>query len=281
MLASAAIPMLLVGGGFLLAALGLFAFYAYVWGYTPLKRRSSLALYVGAVPGALPPLMGWATATGHADAPALALFAVMFVWQIPHFVAIAIFRAEDYAGAGFRVLSLAREPALTRITIVVSTVLLVPVSLLLPLLGVAGPLYLVAALVLGLVFVVIAARGLRHHARDDEGNRRAQAWAKGLFLYSLLYLVACSGRSRWTGRCCPKLVGSVGRQPRRRRDSRTATAASSIANAAGRWVSDGASAQPIPPLVMLLGWPTAALPVPDPRNVGGRQARGRRRRRHR
>ena len=114
MLASAAIPMMLVGGGFLVAALGLFAFYAYVWGYTPLKRRSWLALYVGAIPGALPPLMGWATATGQADAPALALFAVMFVWQIPHFVAIAIFRAEDYAGAGFRVLSLSREPVLTR-----------------------------------------------------------------------------------------------------------------------------------------------------------------------
>jgi protoheme IX farnesyltransferase len=193
MLASAAIPMLLVGGGFLLAALGLFAFYAYVWGYTPLKRRSWLALYVGAIPGALPPLMGWATATGQADAPALALFAVMFVWQIPHFVAIAIFRAEDYAGAGFRVLSLSREPVLTRLTIVVSTVLLVPVSLLLPLLGVAGPLYLVTALALGLGFVVIAAQGLRHHARDDQGTRRAQTWARGLFLYSLLYLVVLFG----------------------------------------------------------------------------------------
>jgi protoheme IX farnesyltransferase len=91
------------------------------------------------------------------------------------------------------VLSLSREPVLTRLTIVVSTVLLVPVSLLLPLLGVAGPLYLVTALALGLGFVVIAAQGLRHHARDDQGTRRAQAWARGLFLYSLLYLVVLFG----------------------------------------------------------------------------------------
>ena len=192
MLASAAIPMLLVGGGFLLAGLGLFAFYAYVWGYTPLKRRSWLALYVGAVPGALPPLMGWATVTGQVDAPALALFAVMFVWQIPHFIAIAIFRAEDYAGAGFRVLSLERQPRLTRATVVISSMLLVPVSLSLPLLGVAGPLYAVVAAGLGLGFVVIAGRGLSMRA-DAEHIDQARRWAKGLFLYSLLYLVALFG----------------------------------------------------------------------------------------
>jgi protoheme IX farnesyltransferase len=193
MLASAAIPLLLVGGGFLLAGLGLFAFYAYVWGYTPLKRRSTLALYLGAIPGALPPLMGWATATGRVEAPALALFAVMFVWQIPHFIAIAIFRAEDYAAAGFRVLSLAREPALTRWTIVLSTLLLVPVSLTLSLLRVAGPLYLGAAVLFGLGFVALSGQALGQHARDEQGRDRARRWAKGLFLYSLLYLVVLFG----------------------------------------------------------------------------------------
>ena len=146
--------------------------------------------------------MGWATATGHADAPALALFAVMFVWQIPHFVAIAIFRAEDYAGAGFRVLSLAREPVLTRLTIVVSTVLLVPVSLLLPLLGVAGPVYLVAALVLGaglrgdrraaacaITPATTRARGGRRPGPRACSCIRCCTWSR------------CSGRWRSTGRC--------------------------------------------------------------------------------
>jgi protoheme IX farnesyltransferase len=137
--------------------------------------------------------MGWATATGRVDAPALALFAVMFVWQIPHFVAIAIFRAEDYEGAGFRVLSLARKPVLTRWTIVVSTVALVPVSLLLVLLDVAGPIYLATAVVFGMAFVVLSARALAHHARDQAGMERARRWAKGLFFYSLLYLVVLFG----------------------------------------------------------------------------------------
>jgi protoheme IX farnesyltransferase len=185
MLASAAIPLMLAGGGFLVAGLGLLAFYAYVCAYTPLKRRSWTALYVGAVPGAMPPLMGWAAVTGRLDPAALALFAVMFVWQIPHFVAISIFRAEEYEAAGFRVLSLAREPALTRATVIATTVALLPVSLLLPALGAAGILYTVAAVLLGLVFLARAARGLRLDAADP----RARRWAKGLFLYSLIYLV--------------------------------------------------------------------------------------------
>ena len=115
MLASAAIPLLLVGGGLLVAGLGLLAFYAYVWGYTPLKRRSR----AGAVPGRDP--RGAAAADGLGDRhraswtrAALALFAILFVWQIPHFVAIAIFRAEDYARRASRCCRWRATPALTR-----------------------------------------------------------------------------------------------------------------------------------------------------------------------
>jgi protoheme IX farnesyltransferase len=137
----------------------------------------------------MPPLMGWAAATGRVEAPALALFALMFVWQIPHFVAISIFRAEDYQAAGFRVLSFARQPRLTRTTVLLSSAALLPVSLLLAVLGVAGPVYTVVAGACGVMFVVRAAGGLRL----DPADPRARRWAKGLFLYSLLYLVALFG----------------------------------------------------------------------------------------
>jgi protoheme IX farnesyltransferase len=183
---SAALPLLFGGGGFLVATLGLIAFYAYVWGYTPLKRKSPISLYIGAVPGAMPPLMGWATATGHLDAGGLALFAILFVWQIPHFIAIAIFRAEDYAGAGFRVISLTRSPRSTRATMVISSLLLLAVTMLPYALGTAGFIYGTVAVGLGVIFVAIACRviGL---APENPASRR---WARGLFFYSLIYLTA-------------------------------------------------------------------------------------------
>jgi protoheme IX farnesyltransferase len=90
------------------------------------------------------------------------------------------------------VLSLERQPTLTRVTIAISSLVLVPVSLSLPLLGVAGVIYTVAATILGLLFVAIAARGLRLRADGDHAER-ARRWARGLFLYSLLYLVALFG----------------------------------------------------------------------------------------
>jgi protoheme IX farnesyltransferase len=184
MLASAAIPLLLVGGGLVVAGLGLLAFYAYVWGYTPLKRRSSIALYLGAIPGALPPLMGWATATGRPDRGGLALFAILFVWQIPHFAAIALNRGEEYARAGLMVLSLARAPRLTRATVVISSVALVLTSLLLVPLDLGGPLYAVSALGLGFGFLWRAFPVLTR--TGDPASTRA--WARSLFRYSLVYL---------------------------------------------------------------------------------------------
>ena len=183
---SAALPLLFGGGGFLVASLGLVAFYAYVWGYTPLKRKSPLSLYLGAIPGAMPPLMGWATATGHLDPGGLALFAILFVWQIPHFIAIAIFRAEDYAGAGFRVISLTRSPRSTRATMVISSFLLLPVTLLPYPLGVAGFVYGSVAMGLGVVFILIACRGIGMEPENPASKR----WARGLFFYSLIYLTA-------------------------------------------------------------------------------------------
>src|SRR5450432_3598162 len=179
-LACAAVPLVFLGGNLLTGILGLFALASYVVVYTPLKRRSSIALFVGAVPGALPPLMGWTAATGHLDAPGLALFAILFLWQIPHFLAIATYRAADYARAGFKVLPLAISTRATRATMLIFSVGLVAATIVLQPLRVAGPLYLGCAALLGAVFIGWAAAGLRRAAEN--------AWARSLFFYSIVYL---------------------------------------------------------------------------------------------
>jgi heme o synthase len=90
----------------LTATLAALALFSYVVVYTPLKQRSPLALVVGAVPGAIPPLMGWTAVTGRLDAGGLALFAVLFCWQLPHFLAVSIYLQDDYARGGLRVFAL-------------------------------------------------------------------------------------------------------------------------------------------------------------------------------
>jgi protoheme IX farnesyltransferase len=175
-----AIPLLFIGGNLLTGLLGLLALVTYVAVYTPLKRYSGTALFVGAVPGALPPLMGWTAVTGHIGAAGLGLFAILFLWQIPHFLAIAIYGAADYARAGFKVLPLEISARATRTTIVVSSVVLVAATMLLEPLRVAGAGYAVCAALLGAVLVGWAAAGFRRAA--------AGAWARSLFLFSIVYL---------------------------------------------------------------------------------------------
>jgi protoheme IX farnesyltransferase len=179
-LACAGLPLVFLGSNLLTGCLGLLAVASYVVIYTPLKRRSAAALFVGAVPGALPPLMGWTTVTGHLDAPGLALFAVLFLWQIPHFLAIAIYRTADYARAGFKVLPLAISARATRATVVSFSIALVIATVLLQPLGVAGVRYVACALVLGAVLIGWAAAGLRRTATGT--------WARSLFFYSIVYL---------------------------------------------------------------------------------------------
>jgi heme o synthase len=179
-LACIAVPLVFLGSNLLTGILGLFALGSYVAIYTPLKRHSASALFIGAVPGALPPLMGWTAVTGRLDAGGLALFAILFLWQIPHFLAIAIYRASDYARAGFKVLPLTISTRATRATIVTFSAALVLATVLLQPLRVAGLPYLVCAALLGAVFIGWAAAGLRRAA--------AGAWARSLFLYSIVYL---------------------------------------------------------------------------------------------
>jgi len=174
------IALVFLGSNLLTGLLGLLAVSGYVAIYTPLKRTSAAAVFVGAVPGALPPLMGWTAVTGRLDAPGLALFAVLFLWQIPHFLAIATYRGADYARAGFKVLPLAVSVRTTRATMLLFSVGLVAVTIGLEPLHVAGPRYALCAALLGAVFIGWAAAGFRRAAE----NR----WARSLFFYSIIYL---------------------------------------------------------------------------------------------
>ncbi len=175
------IPLLALAVNALTAALAAIALLSYVLLYTPMKRKSTMSLVVGAVPGAIPPLLGWAAATGRLDAPGLILFGIMFCWQIPHFLAIATFRKADYARAGLKVLPNERGDRVTRHHVVRWLAALVLMSFLLVPYHVGGTPYFVAAAVLGGLFFGVGAWGLRATA----GVR----WARALFGTSMVYLL--------------------------------------------------------------------------------------------
>jgi heme o synthase len=181
-LAVASTPMLFVVN-VATGLLGLVALVSYVAVYTPLKRHTHLALLVGAVPGAMPPLMGWSTVTGSVGLGGLLLFGVLFLWQIPHFAAISIFRAEDYGRAGLQVVSVQHGERAARETIALYAVLLVATSLLFAPLGLSGRYYEMAATLLGAGFLAVSFRGLRAGSRFD-----AKRWAKRVFALSIPYL---------------------------------------------------------------------------------------------
>jgi protoheme IX farnesyltransferase len=179
-LAAVSLPALALGANLLTAGLGLLAFLSYVLVYTPLKSRTSAAMLVGAVPGALPPLMGWTAVTGQVDAGGFVLFSILFLWQIPHFLAIALFRKEEYAAAGLKSVPLERGDESSRAQIVLYLVALVPMTLLPYQLRIAGPWYLMVAAVLGLTFLGLGAWGFF--------RQLGKPWARQTFFYSLLYL---------------------------------------------------------------------------------------------
>ncbi len=174
-----ALPLLALAANGLTALLAFVALVTYVAIYTPMKRRSTLALFVGAVPGAIPPLMGWTAVTGRLDAGGLALSALLFAWQLPHFLAISLYLVDDYARGGLKVFALVHGERATRRWIALTSLALIPVSLALLPLGVAGPAFGAAAAVLGVALAAYALAGLR-----GEGGR----WARNFFLATLAYL---------------------------------------------------------------------------------------------
>jgi protoheme IX farnesyltransferase len=169
--------------------LGFFALATYVWIYTPLKKITPNALVIGAVPGAIPPLMGWTAVTGRLDPGGLWLFFLMFVWQLPHFLAITLYLKEDYARGGHRVLPLVRGEGAARRRLLIYTLLLIPLSLAPSAMGMAGYAYLAAAAVLGAGFLALAVRASRAPADATAGKRQA----RGVFLYSIAYLTLLFG----------------------------------------------------------------------------------------
>jgi protoheme IX farnesyltransferase len=162
-------------------ALATLAVATYVLVYTPMKRTSSLCTLVGAVPGAIPPLIGWTAAGGGLDPGAWALFAWMFLWQPPHFLALATLYREDYAAAGMPMFpvkhvddgTVERQTALWIAALVPIPVLLVPLSR-------AGTITAVATPLLGLAWFLVAWRGRKTGATT--------AWARSTFIASILYM---------------------------------------------------------------------------------------------
>lgn len=179
-LAAISIPALGMVTNLLTAMLGLSALALYVLVYTPLKARTWKAMFVGAVPGALPTLMGWTAVTGSIALPGLVLFAILFLWQIPHFLAIALFCKEEYAAANLKSLPLEKGDAVARGYVVFYCAVLIPVTLALYPLKVAGPIYFATALVLGAAFLGTALHGYWRELGPD--------WARKLFRVSLFHM---------------------------------------------------------------------------------------------
>jgi protoheme IX farnesyltransferase len=184
-LSLAAIPLLTLLTTPLAGLLAAIALVLYVMVYTPMKRTSSLSTLVGAVPGALPPLIGWTAVTGSLDAGGLALFLLLFLWQIPHSLAIGIYRSSDYEKAGMVVFPNEFGLAATRRQALLYTVPLVATPLMLVHLGVAGVVTATVGTVLGVWFLWLALDGFRRQL----GAR----WARRFFLASLVYLTAMFG----------------------------------------------------------------------------------------
>ncbi|MGB9178308.1 MAG: heme o synthase [Pyrinomonadaceae bacterium] len=164
----------------LTAMFGLTVIAGYLFFYTPLKTRTTLSTVVGAFPGAMPPLMGWTAARGELGTGAWVLFAILFLWQFPHFLAIAWMYREDYKRAGILMLPVVEpDGRLTAQQIVVFTLMLLPVSLLPTAIGISGSIYFVGALLLGLAFL---------YSSISAAFSKSTQQARRLLLASVIYL---------------------------------------------------------------------------------------------
>ena len=185
LVAPISVALLTFGANPLAGLLAALAFLLYVYVYTPMKRRSHRAILVGAIPGAMPPLIGWTAATGSIDTGGLALFGVLLLWQIPHSIGIQLYRKAEYAAAGMHIVPEAFGDAGARWHAVAWALALLLGSLLLVPAGVGGTLTAVGGAALGLFFF------LRTLRRFDPAT--AAQWGRRVFLDSLIYLTALFG----------------------------------------------------------------------------------------
>jgi protoheme IX farnesyltransferase len=171
---------LALGVNWLSGFLGLFTLLSYLFLYTPLKQRTPLSTLVGAFPGAMPPMIGYAAASGVLDRQAWTLFAILFLWQFPHFLSIAWMYREDYARAGIRMLPVVQPSGEgTARQIVLYSLALIPVSMVPSLLGMSGKIYFFGAFALGLWYLYSGVR-----VAFDRTILRARA----VLLVSVIYL---------------------------------------------------------------------------------------------
>lgn len=184
---------LAVAVNWLTAALGAFTLTSYIFVYTPLKRVSTICTLIGAVPGAIPPLMGWTAATNELSLGGWMVFGILFFWQLPHFMAISWLYRDDYARGGFAMLSVRDEngSAVAREAIVF-TLLLLPLSIAPAMAGLAGLPYLVGA---GLAGLALLAATIRFSSRRDAKHARGLFMVSNLYLLTVMLLLVVDARS--------------------------------------------------------------------------------------
>lgn len=182
----ASLPLLYFSSNLLTVFLGVLAAVTYLAFYTPLKTRSGFAVFVGAIPGALPPLMGWTTVTNSISSMGVVLFTLLFVWQLPHFFAIALYHGDDYQAAGIKVIPNEIGDKATAFRIVLFTFSLLALGVFPFFIGHYESMgFFVANLVLSLIFLKVAFEGI-----GIQNDAKLKKWARKYFLGSVFYLPA-------------------------------------------------------------------------------------------
>ena len=200
-LATFSVMLMGLGVGLLAAGLLAFTIFFYAVVYTMLLKRSTPQnIVIGGAAGALPPVVGWASASGHAPLNAWLLFAIIFFWTPPHFWALSLYLSPDYAKAGVPMMPLVKGMRSTRRQILGYSLLLVPLAIAPAFTGLAGPLYLATSSVGGFAFLILAVRLLFSHAGDDAPDatglysvKAGAREARDLFAFSILYLFSLFG----------------------------------------------------------------------------------------
>lgn len=180
LLALVASILLAFAANVLTAFLGLFGFVIYVGFYTPMKRFSMMALFMGAIPGAIPPMMGWTAVTNHIGLGAWLLFALLFMWQLPHFLAIALRYQHEYEAAGFRTYPTVLGRRSAELHMIIYSIILILVSFLPFILGLADQYYFITAAFLGVLFASLSIANLL--------KIKKWKWNRLVFFGSIVYL---------------------------------------------------------------------------------------------
>ena len=171
---------LILAANVLTALLGVFSALSYLYIYTPLKTRTPYALYIGAVPGALPTLMGWTTVTNNLSGPGIYLFGMLFLWQIPHFMAISLYRKNEYSMAHFLTFAQTHSFSFLRLNIILYSLILIIYGMIPYFAGWRGDAYLVSSLMISVILFLLALSGLTIKEQNN--------WARSYFWGTLFYL---------------------------------------------------------------------------------------------